>query len=83
MQQCTRSVSNQQVQSSQLFSSKDEIIQALNILVGHHPKAATAIALIGANKHFELAGAGTETFRLGAGLIALRGFFVSVRAATA
>jgi eukaryotic translation initiation factor 2C len=70
-------------QASQLFSSKDEIIQALNILIGHHPKAANAIASIGANKHFQPAAAATETVSLGAGLIALRGFFVSVRATTA
>ena len=70
-------------QAGQFFGSKDEIIQALNILIGHHPKVATDIASIGANKHFQPAAPATETFSLGAGLIALRGFFVSVRAATA
>jgi hypothetical protein len=65
------------------LGSKDEIIQALNIVVGHHPKAASAIASVGANRHFDLAAATSERFDLGAGLLALQGFFVSVRAATA
>jgi len=65
-----------------LFEDKEEIIQALNILVGHHPKSSSQIASIGANKHFRLDAASTEKFDLGAGLTAIRGFFVSVRAAT-
>lgn len=69
--------------SGALFGSKDEIIQALNIVVGNHPKAASYTASVGANKHFHLAAATSERFDLGAGLLALRGFFVSVRAATA
>jgi eukaryotic translation initiation factor 2C len=69
--------------TGQSFGSKDEIIQALNTLVGHHPKMASAIASIGSNKHFQLATPAAETYSLGAGLVALRGFFVSVRAATA
>jgi eukaryotic translation initiation factor 2C len=70
-------------QASQLLGSKDEIIQALNILIGHYPKIADDIVSVGANRHFRPAGPATEAFSLGAGLIALRGFFVSVRAATA
>jgi hypothetical protein len=69
--------------ASQLFGSKEEIIQALNIVVGHHPKEASYIASVGANKHFRPDAAQSERFDLGAGLTALRGFFVSVRAATA
>ena len=38
---------------------------------------------MGANKHFQLDAASREKFDLGAGLTALRGFFISVRAATA
>jgi len=68
--------------ASQLFGSKEEIIQALNIVVGHHPKEASDMASIGANRHFLLDGAPSEKSDLGAGLTALRGFFVSVRAAT-
>jgi eukaryotic translation initiation factor 2C len=70
-------------QASAVFGSKDEIIQALNIIVGHHPKTALSIFSIGANKHFELHPARTEKMSLGSGLEAVRGFFVSVRAATA
>lgn len=69
--------------TTQLFGSKEEIIQALDIVVGHYPKAAAYIASIGANRHFRLDAATSEKFDLGAGLTALRGFFVSVRAATA
>ena len=69
--------------ASSLFGSKDEIIQALNIVIGQHPKAASNIFSIGANKHFELDPARSETMSLGAGLQAIRGFFISVRGATA
>ncbi len=65
--------------ASALFGSKDEIIQALNIVVGHHPKTASNIVSVGANKHFPL---DLERMSLGAGLQAMRGFFVSVRAVT-
>ena len=68
--------------SAALFGSKDELIQALNIVIGHHPKAATDIASIGTHKHYSNT-ATTETSNLGAGLQAIRGFFMSTRAATA
>ncbi|KIX98867.1 uncharacterized protein Z520_05328 [Fonsecaea multimorphosa CBS 102226] len=68
--------------SATLFGSKDELIQALNIVMGYHPKAASDIANIGAHKHYSNA-ATTEKFNLGAGLQAIRGFFMSTRAATA
>ncbi|CEL07700.1 hypothetical protein ASPCAL10855 [Aspergillus calidoustus] len=64
-----------------LLSSKDEIIQCLNIVMGHTPKAAVGITSVGSGKHFQLASA--EKMSLGAGLTALQGFFSSVRAATA
>lgn len=69
--------------ASQLFGSKEEVIQALNIVVGYKPKSSTGTTSVGANKHFELDAASREKFDLGAGLTALRGFFISVRAATA
>ncbi|KAK5189254.1 hypothetical protein LTR47_011252 [Exophiala xenobiotica] len=69
-------------QSNALFASKEHLIQALNIVIGHHPKATAATASIGANNHFDTT-PGSDRFRLGAGLQAIRGFFVSVRAATA
>ncbi|KAH6691806.1 putative RNA interference and gene silencing protein [Leptodontidium sp. MPI-SDFR-AT-0119] len=68
--------------ASTLFGSKDEIIQALNIVMGHYPKSASNIFSVGANKHFELAPAALETTSLGGGLQAIRGFFISVRSAT-
>ncbi|OAP55834.1 hypothetical protein AYL99_09986 [Fonsecaea erecta] len=65
-----------------LLESKGEIIQALNIVVGHNPKAASQIASIGSNRHYALDSAVSERQSLGAGLTAIRGFFFSVRAAT-
>lgn len=65
-----------------LFGSREEIIQALNMVVGHHPKAASHIASIGANRHYGLTAAASDRMTLGAGLAAIRGFFISVRAAT-
>lgn len=59
--------------------SKEEYLQALNIVVGHHPKMAQDTFSIGANKHYNI---NAETFNLQRGLEALRGFFVSVRAAS-
>ena len=65
-----------------LFGSKEELIQALNIVIGHHPKSASNVFSVGANKHFDIPTAGIESASLGAGLSVVRGFFVSVRAAT-
>ncbi|MCJ1386039.1 hypothetical protein MMC17_009164 [Xylographa soralifera] len=64
------------------FPNKDEVIQALNIVVGHHPKSATSTMSV-ANKHYPVQGQSSEYANLGAGLIAWRGYFVSVRAAAA
>jgi eukaryotic translation initiation factor 2C len=68
--------------ASALFGSKEEIIQALNIVMGHYPKTVPQVFSVGANKHFALAPAASEQMSLGAGLQAIRGFFVSVRSAT-
>ncbi|ETI22358.1 hypothetical protein G647_06432 [Cladophialophora carrionii CBS 160.54] len=65
-----------------LLGSKEEIIQALNIVVGHHPKAASQVASIGSNRHYALNAAASDRMALGAGLAAIRGFFISVRVAT-
>ncbi|KAH7110616.1 ribonuclease H-like domain-containing protein [Dendryphion nanum] len=70
-------------QAGLMFGSKDEIIQALNIVVGHHPKSVPQIASIGANRHFDLNPGPQDKMSLGAGLQVIRGFFMSVRAATA
>jgi len=58
-----------------------EIIQSLNIIVGSHPKSSSGtVASIGPNKHYSLDAGADDKWDLGAGLTALRGFFVSVRA---
>ena len=64
------------------FPNKDEVIQSLNIVVGHHPKTAPSIMSV-SNKHYPVQGQSAEYANLGAGLIAWRGYFVSVRAAAA
>lgn len=66
-----------------MFQSKAEVIQAMNIALGHHPKSNPTIVSMGANKHLSLNPDLTERYDLGAGLEVLRGFFVSARAATA
>ncbi|KAI9780847.1 MAG: hypothetical protein M1839_006474 [Geoglossum umbratile] len=68
---------------SSVYDSKEQIIQALNIVLGHHPKTSATILSVGANRHYSLDPVHAEKFRLGAGLEALRGYFVSVRAAAA
>ncbi|KAE8398720.1 ribonuclease H-like domain-containing protein [Aspergillus pseudonomiae] len=65
------------------FGSKAEVLQAMNIILGNHPKIQDWIASVGANKHYAIRGDLCEKWELGAGLEALRGFFISVRAATA
>ncbi|KAI0871010.1 ribonuclease H-like domain-containing protein [Hypoxylon argillaceum] len=57
------------------------IVQALNILVNHHAKSSSTVATIGSSKNFSLVDA--ETSDLGVGVRAIRGYFTSVRAATA
>ncbi|KAI9044769.1 putative RNA interference and gene silencing protein (Qde2) [Aspergillus affinis] len=65
------------------FGSKYDTLQAINIVLGHHPKTNSAITSVGANKHFGI-GQGLQVKEdLGNGIEALRGFFVSVRTATA
>ena len=70
-------------EAGQLYGSKDEVISCINIVMGQYCKAHPDIASIGANKHYEVSGARVESMDLGAGLKAVRGFFVSARAATA
>ncbi|RYP80553.1 hypothetical protein DL769_002401 [Monosporascus sp. CRB-8-3] len=70
-------------QAGLMFGSKDEIIQALNIVLGHHPKAEPSVATIAANRHFGMNATTQDRISLGAGLQVIRGFFMSVRAATA
>ena len=70
-------------QAGLMFGSKDEIIQALNIVLGHHPKDEPSIATIAANRHFNMNAGAQDRMSLGAGLQVIRGFFMSVRAVTA
>ncbi|KAI1429223.1 RNA interference and gene silencing protein [Xylaria sp. FL1777] len=70
-------------QAGLMFGSKDEIIQALNIVLGHNPKAEPSVATIAANRHFRMNATAQDRMSLGAGLQVIRGFFMSVRAATA
>jgi eukaryotic translation initiation factor 2C len=69
-------------QVGRVFGNKEETIQALNIVLGHHPKSQATIATVGANRHFEKMARGQERMDLGAGLQVIRGYFMSVRAAT-
>lgn len=58
-----------------------QIIQTLNILLGHYPQADPTTATISSNKHFYF-GANCVEFDLGGGLSALRGYFRSIRPGT-
>lgn len=69
--------------ASAMFESKAEVVQAMNIVLGHQSKTSPSIASVGANRHYALSTDLSEKYNLGAGLEVLRGFFVSVRAATA
>lgn len=67
------------------YDAKLPMIQAFNIFLNHHVKATPGLATIGANKTFSVleGQGGAERWRLGQGLTAIRGFFTSVRPATA
>ncbi|KAL4977719.1 ribonuclease H-like domain-containing protein [Aspergillus desertorum] len=69
--------------AASMLHEKAEILQALNIILGHYPKSAESVASVGTNKHYAIHDDVAEKFNLGSGLEALRGYFVSVRAATA
>lgn len=64
------------------YVDKQPTIQALNILLNHHSRISDDLVAVGSNRTFSL-GKDTATYDLGAGLTAIRGFFASVRAATA
>ncbi|KAJ5193301.1 hypothetical protein N7449_009443 [Penicillium cf. viridicatum] len=66
-----------------MLESKSEIVAALNMIMGHNPKTDDQVVSVGANRHYSLRQDTMESFNLGGGLSVLRGFFVSVRAATA
>ncbi|EXJ61105.1 hypothetical protein A1O7_05258 [Cladophialophora yegresii CBS 114405] len=64
------------------LSSTHAILQTLNIIIGHNPKAASQITSVGSNSHFRKDLQGAETRDLTAGITAWRGYLLSVRAAT-
>ncbi|KAJ5555735.1 hypothetical protein N7461_004205 [Penicillium sp. DV-2018c] len=69
--------------AASMLDNKAEIVAALNVIMSHHPKIDDKTVSVGANKHYSLRQESMETFNLGGGLSVLRGFFISVRAATA
>ncbi|EEP77627.1 predicted protein [Uncinocarpus reesii 1704] len=69
------------VNLSEAFGGKEELLQALNIIVGHNPKTTSNMFSVGANRHYPLGNA-AERYNLQGGLEAFRGYFVSVRPAT-
>lgn len=66
-----------------ILDHKEEIVAALNLIIGHYPKIDEDVVSVGANRHYSLRQNTMESFNLGGGLSVLRGFFVSARAATA
>ncbi|KAI1386230.1 Piwi-domain-containing protein [Hypoxylon trugodes] len=64
------------------YDEKLPMIQGFNIFLNHFAKSAGNLATIGASKTFTM-GNNSDTYDLGKCLIAMRGFFASVRAATA
>ncbi|KAI1322123.1 ribonuclease H-like domain-containing protein [Xylariaceae sp. FL0255] len=60
---------------------KEEIIQALNIIIGHHPKSNEGVITKGGNQHFSKSPAHYLKKPLTGGLFAFKGFFSSARAA--
>jgi eukaryotic translation initiation factor 2C len=69
---------------SSVYADKLPMIQALNIFLGHFAKTTPGMATVGGSRTFFADTQDTRASKwdLGAGLIALRGFFSSVRAAT-
>ncbi|KAI9773827.1 MAG: hypothetical protein M1840_006052 [Geoglossum simile] len=68
---------------SSVYGGKEEIIQSLNIILGHHPKKSSGILSVGSNRHYSLDRSSSERYGLGVGLEAIRGYFVSARVAAA
>jgi eukaryotic translation initiation factor 2C len=75
------------IQTPDDFGSKEEVIQCLNIIVGYNPKSRDNVTAVrtgstGAFKYYPVQVPGSQSYNLGAGLEAVRGFFMSVRPAT-
>ena len=67
---------------SSLYDTKQEVIQALNIIIGHHPKTQPTTLTVGKRIHTSTTADQANRTSLGAGLEALRAFAFSARAAT-
>ncbi|KAI0481304.1 RNA interference and gene silencing protein [Xylariaceae sp. FL0804] len=70
-------------QAGLMLGSQEEIIQALNIVLGHYPKSEPSTVTIAQRRHFSLVSSQDDQMSLGGGLQVIRGFFMSARAATA
>lgn len=64
------------------YDEKLSMIQAFNIFLNHYAKSSGHLATISSTKTFAL-NQRSDTWDLGSGLAAVRGFFASARAATA
>lgn len=64
------------------YDEKLPLMQAFNIFVNHYAKTSSNLTTVGSAKVFSL-GADSDTWDLGNCLTAMRGFFASVRSATA
>ena len=69
-------------QMGSIFDSKEQVIQALNIVMVHHPKSLATISTLSRNRNFDMNPSGQDRASLGGGLQVIRGFIMSVRAAT-
>jgi hypothetical protein len=70
-------------EANRSLQSKEEIVQALTLVAGQYAKADSAVVNVGANRHYPLNPHPVDKFDLGGGLVAVRGFFMSVRTGTA
>jgi eukaryotic translation initiation factor 2C len=64
------------------YNVRQEIIQALNIVIGHYAQSSNNASTIGQGKHYSLNRDLANRRSFGGGIEALRGFFRSVRPAT-
>lgn len=64
------------------YDSKLDMIQSLNIFLNHYAKTNDTLVTVGASKTFVWNAGNENSVSLGWGLMAIRGFVTSVRAAT-
>lgn len=64
------------------YDNQLPMVQAFNVFLNHHVKSSNNLVAVGSSKTFSL-NRPASTWDLGSGLTALRGFFASVRMATA